>query len=88
MAVLMMAMSSCGNKAEQLQQRIDSLQTALLERDNSYNQLHEFVTVISDGLDSIAIQENSLLTRNPESPTPNREEMKRGLSQLKETLKH
>lgn len=85
-AIAMMVVTGCGNKADQLQQQVDSLQTALQQRDNDYSQLNEYLTVISDGLDSIAIQENSLLTRNPEGPTPSREQMKRGLHQLKETL--
>ena len=82
-----MAVTGCGNKADQLQKQVDSLQLALLQSNEDYNQLNQFVTIMSDGLDSIAAQENSLLVRNPESPAPNREQMKRGLQQLKETIK-
>ena len=86
-AVVSMAMTGCGNKTDQLQQQVDSLQMALLQSNEDYNQLNQFVTIMSDGLDSIAAQENSLLVRNPESPMPSREQMKRGLRQLKETIK-
>lgn len=86
-AIVSMAMTGCGNKADQLQKQVDSLQLALLQSNEDYNQLNQFVTIMSDGLDSIAAQENSLLVRNPESPAPNREQMKRGLQQLKETIK-
>ena len=86
-AIVSMAVTGCGNKADQLQKQVDSLQLALLQSNEDYNQLNQFVTIMSDGLDSIAAQENSLLVRNPESPAPNREQMKRGLQQLKETIK-
>lgn len=85
-AIAAMVMASCGNKAEELQKQVDSLQTALTERTGDYNRLNEFLSVVSDGLDSIAVQENGLLVRNPESPLPSRSEMKKGLSQLKNTL--
>ena len=87
LVVVLTTLFSCGNKTEQLQHQVDSLQSALMERDNDYSQLNDFLNVISDGLDSIAVQENSLLMRNPESPRLNREQMKRGLYELKETLK-
>ena len=85
-AVIAMVMASCGNKAEQLQQQVDSLQTALQQQTGDYNRLNEFLAVVSEGLDSISAQENGLLARNPESPMPSRAEMKKGLSQLKNTL--
>lgn len=85
-AIAAMVMTSCNNKAEALQQQVDSLQVALQERTGDYNRLNEFLSVVSDGLDSIAAQENGLLVRNPESPLPSRAEMKKGLSQLKNTL--
>ena len=78
--------ASCGNKAELLQQKVDSLQTALHERNGDFDRLNEFLLVVSDGLDSIAAQETGLLVRNPESPLPSRSEMKKGLQHLKETL--
>lgn len=87
LTVLSMVMTGCGNKTDQLQKQVDSLQVALIQSNEDYNQLNQFVTIMSDGLDSIAAQENSLLVRNPEGPMPNREQMKRGLRQLKETIK-
>ena len=85
-AIAALIASSCGQKTEKLQAQVDSLQNALAERDSDYGRLNDFLTVISDGLDSIAVQENTLLVCNPESPMPNKEQMKLGLRQLKETL--
>ena len=85
-AVVAMVMASCGNKAEELQKQVDSLQTALTERTGDYDRLNEFLAVVNEVLDSIAVQENGLLVRNPESPLPSRAEMKKGLSELKNTL--
>ena len=85
-AVVAMVMASCGNKADELQKQVDSLQTALQQQTGDYNRLNEFLTVVSEGLDSISAQENGLLARNPESPLPSRSEMKEGLSHLKNTL--
>lgn len=85
-AVVAMVMASCGNKAEELQKQVDSLQTALHQQTGDYNRLNDFLAVVSEGLDSISAQENGLLARNPESPLPSRAEMKKGLSQLKNTL--
>ena len=85
-AVVAMVMASCGNKADELQKQVDSLQTALHQQNSDYNRLNDFLAVVSEGLDSISAQENGLLARNPESPLPSRAEMKKGLSQLKNTL--
>ena len=49
-----MVMTGCGNKTDQLQKQVDSLQVALLQSNEDYNQLNQFVTIMSDGLDSIA----------------------------------
>lgn len=87
-AIAAMGMTSCDNKSEALQKQVDSLQTALHQQNSDYNQLNEFLTVVNEGLDSIAAQENGLLARNPESPMPSRAEMKKGLSELKNTLKN
>ena len=71
-AVVAMVMASCGNKADQLQKQVDSLQTALQQQNGDYNRLNEFLAVVSEGLDSISAQENGLLARSPESPLPSR----------------
>lgn len=84
--IVMMSVASCGNKVGELQQQVDSLQTALLQSEGDYNRLNDYLSVISDGLDSISAQEQGLLVRTPESPLPSREEMKNGLKTLKNTL--
>lgn len=85
-AIIVMSVASCGNKVGELQQQVDSLQTALLQTEGDYNRLNDYLTVISDGLDSISAQEQGLLVRTPESPLPSRSEMKEGLNTLKNTL--
>ena len=80
------AFTSCGNKTEKLQQEVDSLQSALKQRDQDYSNLQNFVSVVSDGLNAINIQENNIFRADPEKPLPNREQMKQSLAQLKETL--
>ena len=82
----MIAFTSCNNKTEKLQQEVDSLQTALQQRNQDYSNLENFVSVVSDGLNAINIQENTIFRTDPEKPTPSREQMKQSLVQLKETL--
>ena len=84
--IVMLTVASCGNKVGELQQQVDSLQTALLQSEGDYNRLNDYLSVISDGLDSISAQEQGLLVRTPESPMPSREDMKNGLKTLKNTL--
>lgn len=79
---------SCGNKSVEsnLQSRIDSLETALNQRDSDYRQLDEFFTVIADGLDSIAMQENVIFNPGKESPKPSSSKIKQDLATFKQTL--
>ena len=86
-AVSIICVCSCGNQSSSdLQAKVDSLQTALSQRDADYRTLDEFVNVISTGLDSIAIQETELFNPSKESPTPSQEQIKKQLSHFKETL--
>ena len=77
---------ACGNKTDQ-QQLIDSLQTAIQQRNADYQQLDEFLTVVSNGLDSISLQESDILKTSEESPIPNREQIKEDLRRFQQTLK-
>lgn len=57
--------SSCNNGKQQidkLQERIDSLEKVDTERQNDIKDLTGFITILSDGLDSIAAQEDMLFT--------------------------
>jgi len=78
---------SCGNKTSELEARADSLQTALDQRNKDYQELDEFLTVISAGLDSISRQESELFNPSKESPAPNREQIKSDLEHFQQTLK-
>ena len=77
---------SCGNKTDQ-QPLVDSLQAALEQRNAEYQQLDEFLTVVSSGLDSISLQESDIYKTSEESPVPNREKIKEDLSRFQQTLK-
>ena len=79
---------SCGNKTDkEWQAQVDSLQTALEKKTTDYQQMDEALTVISNGLDSIAKQESELFNPDRESPRLNQQEIKNALQHYKETLK-
>ncbi len=78
---------SCGNKTEDvLRAQVDSLQTALGNRNNEYQQLDQFLTVVSTGLDSIAIQESEIFNADKERTYPNQNKIKTQLAEFKKTL--
>ena len=88
LALVSISLFSCGGKSEaDLNAEVDSLRTALTQRDADYQQLDEFLAVVSTGLDSIAMQENALFNPGKESPVPNQATIKAQLAQFKETLK-
>ena len=79
---------SCGNKTDkEWQAQVDSLQIALEKKTTDYQQMDEALTVISNGLDSIAMQESELFNPDRESPRLNQQEIKNALQHYKETLK-
>lgn len=84
---LMMSFFSCGNKSAETQSQVDSLKAALEQRNADYQQLDEFLTVISSGLDSISRQESDIYNMGKESPTISREQIKEDLSRFQTTLK-
>ena len=88
MTVVTFTCFSCGNEKKSdsaLTERIDSLQTVLNNRDADYQQLDEFLTVISSGLDSIAMKEN-VINADKESGVPNHKKIKTQLADFKQTL--
>ncbi len=88
LALVAVGLYSCGGKSErELNAEVDSLQTALQQRDADYQQLDEFLTIVSSGLDSISMQETELFNPSKESPTPNQSVIKTQLETLKQTLK-
>lgn len=86
LATFMATLLACDNKTEQLQQQVNTLQSELTERNQQYTQLTEVISAISDGLDSISIQENAIRQLNPESPVSSKEQVKLKLSNLKNTV--
>ena len=82
--------ASCGNQPsseEVLKSQVDSLTTALDQRNADYDELDQYLTVISVGLDSISRQESEIFNASKESDMPNREDIQQKLSHFKETLK-
>ena len=77
--------TSCNGGSASMKEQLDSLQTAYEQRNADYNELNEFLGVIATGMDSIALQEGQLL-KNDESPTLNREQIKKNLEAYKQTL--
>ena len=89
MTVVTFTCFSCGNEKKSdsaLTERIDSLETVLKNRDAHYQQLDEFLTVISSGLDSIAMKENVIFNADKESGVPNHKKIKTQLADFKQTL--
>lgn len=89
MTVVTFTCFSCGNKSESdsaLTERIDSLETALNNRNADYQQLDEFLTVVSSGLDSIAMQESEIFNADKESGIPSHGKIKTQLADFKQTL--
>ena len=85
-ALVALSFFSCGNKTGS-DARVDSLQTALDQRNADYQELDEFLTVISSGLDSISRQQSDIFNPSKESLTPSREQIKQDLSRFQQTLK-
>ena len=86
-ATIIVMATSCNGGSASMKEQLDSLQTAYEQRNADYNELNEYLGVIATGLDSIALQEGQLL-KNDESPTLNREQIKKNLDAFQETLKN
>ena len=82
--IIVMA-TSCNGGSTSTKEQFDSLQAAYDQRNADYNELNEFLGVIATGLDSIALQEGQILTPG-ESPSLNREQIKKNLDAYKQTL--
>lgn len=82
--VILMA-TSCNGGSASMKEQLDSLQSAYDQRNADYNELNEYLGVIATGLDSIALQEGQIL-KSDESPTLNREQIKKNLDAYKQTL--
>ena len=86
-ATIIVMATSCNGGSASMKEQLDSLQTAYEQRDADYNELNEYLGVIATGLDSIALQEGQLL-KNDESPTLNREQIKKNLDSFQQTLQN
>ena len=86
-ATIIVMATSCNGGSASMKEQLDSLQTAYEQRDAEYNELNDYLGVIATGLDSISLQEGQLL-KNDESPTLNREQIKKNLDAYKQTLEN
>ena len=84
-ATIIVMATSCNGGSASMKEQLDSLQTAYEQRNADYNELNEYLGVIASGLDSIALQEGQIL-KSDESPTLNREQIKKNLDAYKQTL--
>ena len=84
-ATIIVMATSCNGGSASMKEQLDSLQTAYEQRNADYNELNEYLGVIATGLDSIALQEGQIL-KSDESPTLNREQIKKNLDAYKQTL--
>lgn len=88
--ILAIAIISCGETAKEKQQRklIDSLEAVNYKGQMKYDDLQKYLSVIADGLDSIAIEEHELLLNNSQGENTgyNRQRMKQNLDHVREIL--
>ena len=81
---------SCSGKSSDMKQILaerDSIINANKAKDAELNELNSFVTTISDGLDSLARQENILLSsKGKDGTTMSREQIKENLKFFEELL--
>lgn len=91
-AVLLLAwlMCSCGGSGELEEQRRinDSLRNANIQISTRYDKMEEYLTVISSGLDSISLEEQSVLMNvgDDEGRQLNRQQMKDRLDHVRDVL--
>ena len=64
----------------------DSIKEASVRQQQELDNLNAFVSAVSNGLDSIAMQEGFIRIQNPESPGMTREQMKKSLAELSDML--
>lgn len=85
-----MCLSSCNNgkqKVDKMQEQIDSLEKVDEERKNDIRDLTGFITTLSDGLDSIAAQEDMLFTnKGVEGVYVDRKQLRLNLEMFEEKL--
>ena len=77
-----------GNKQYSLEERIDSLQKENARKDRDINDMTTYVSLLADGLDSIAKQEDMLFYTNKgrEGTIVDKEQLRKNLDMFEETL--
>ncbi|MCR4853448.1 MAG: hypothetical protein K5893_07650 [Prevotella sp.] len=90
-AVAVVVLAACNGKNEaemsKLQQQIDSLQRIADMKDGSLSDMDAFVDELSAGLDTIAMQENLLISKTKEGTKGNREQMLQNVKAFAKTLR-
>lgn len=76
------------NKVAEMQAKIDSLESVDSNHQKEFMDLSSFIETLSDGLDSIAIQENSLFYTNKgkERTIVDRKQLRKNLEMFQQTL--
>ena len=90
-ALAVIVLAACNGKDEaqmsRLQQQIDSLQRIAAQKDGSLSDLDAFVDELSAGLDTIAMQENLLISSSKEGNKANRTQMLQNVKAFAKTLR-
>lgn len=90
-AILLFVVACTGNKNDysQLKERLDSLQKENNRKDKDINDMTTYVSLLADGLDSIAKQEEMLFYTNKgrEGTIVDKDQLKKNLDMFEETLK-
>lgn len=84
------SLCSCGESSLEKEQRvmIDSLQNVNIQTRMDYDNLSEYLTTISDGLDSIYVEEQEIVLniKGSENGRMNRQRMKQQLDHVRQTI--
>ena len=88
LSALFLAACSGNKHNSQLEERIDSLQKENNRKDKDINDMTTYVSLLADGLDSIAKQENMLFYSNKgrEGTIVDKDQLKKNLDMFEETL--
>ena len=88
LVVIALSFSSCKDNSRDYQSQVDSLNVVITQLDSDYQELSDYLTIISNGLDSISMQENILFYPNKERPLPSREKIQQEqMEQLEQKMK-
>lgn len=86
--IFLTSTAACGGSADNLKKQVDSLEIVNAQNQSIMDQMTSFVSVLSEGLDTIAKQEGRLFFTNkgPEGTIVDKEQLKKNLESFANTL--